>query len=108
MSQMQNQDAANRLAQSALQEAYGTCNNVYTSVDNTRDSLRGAWQGAAANKYFEALVLWLEELRLITNEMNGFISTFGGTVNTMHAMEDSNVIQASSWTSALNPNQAGV
>ncbi|RCV48553.1 WXG100 family type VII secretion target [Marinitenerispora sediminis] len=107
MSQMQNLDQANQLAAAAMETSHTTCNNVYTSVDSTRDQLRGSWQGAASNKYGEALVMWLEELRLITNEMNGFIGTFGGTVRTMHAMEDQNIVEGSSWNRTLNPNSAG-
>ncbi|WP_304455303.1 WXG100 family type VII secretion target [Nocardiopsis sp. YSL2] len=100
-----NTDEANRLAKEAMDEAHTTCNNVYTQVDGTRDVLRSSWHGAAANKYSEALVGWLEELRLITNDMNRMIGTFGGTVNAMHATEDANLLEGSRWMADLNPNQ---
>ncbi|GAB3208492.1 WXG100 family type VII secretion target [Marinactinospora thermotolerans] len=104
MNQMQNLDAANQQAADALETSHTTCNNVYTSVDAARDTLRGSWAGGAANKYFEALALWLEELRIITNEMNNMIGNYGGTVQQMHAVEDENIVQASSWNNVLNPN----
>ncbi|MFI6576137.1 hypothetical protein ACIBFB_10055 [Nocardiopsis sp. NPDC050513] len=100
-------EQANGIAQEAMTEAHTTCNTVYTNVDGTRDTLRASWHGAAANKYSEALVGWLEELRLITNDMNQMIGTFGGTVNAMHNAEDSNLVEGSRWMSDLNPNQAG-
>jgi uncharacterized protein YukE len=102
-----NTDEGNRQAQEAMSAAHTTCNRVYTEVDNTRDTLRASWHGAAANKYSEALVGWLEELRLITNDMNQMIGTFGGTVNAMHATEDANLLEGSQWMADLNPNQAG-
>ncbi|WP_121183581.1 hypothetical protein [Nocardiopsis sp. Huas11] len=88
-----------------MTEAHTTCNNVYTQIDSTRDVLRASWHGAAANKYSEALVGWLEELRLITNDMNQMIGTFGGTVNAMHSTEDANLLEGSRWMADLNPNQ---
>ncbi|MBB6119147.1 WXG100 family type VII secretion target [Nocardiopsis algeriensis] len=102
-----NTEEANRIAQEAMSEAYNNCRSIYTSVDNTRDQLRVSWRGAAANSYFEALVLWLEELRLITNDMNRMIGTFGGTVQQMLQTEDQAVLTGSSWIGELNPNQSG-
>ncbi|MCP3017083.1 hypothetical protein [Nocardiopsis dassonvillei] len=108
MSQMtQTTDDGERLAQEAMSEAHAKCNEVYTSVDATRDKLRASWQGAASNSYSEAVVAWLEELRLITNDMNRMIGTFGGTVQAMHSTEDANIIAGSRWINELNPNQAG-
>ncbi|WP_028649445.1 hypothetical protein [Nocardiopsis sp. CNT312] len=101
-----NTDWANNIAQEAMTEAHGTCNNIYTQVDSTRDTLRVSWQGAASNRYSEALVGWLEELRLITNDMNNMIGVFGGTVQSMHNAEDFGVLEGSRWASELNPNQA--
>ncbi|MCY9784010.1 hypothetical protein KIK06_08905 [Nocardiopsis sp. EMB25] len=99
-----NTEQANGIAQEAMTEAHTTCNNVYSNVDGTRDTLRASWHGAAANKYSEALVGWLEELRLITNDMNQMIGTFGGTVQAMHSAEDMNLVEGSRWMSDLNPN----
>ncbi len=100
-------DEAERIAQEAMTEAHSNCNTIYTNVDNTRDKLRASWQGAASNKYSEAVVGWLEELRLITNDMNQMIGTFGGTVHAMHATEDAAVLTGSRWMDELNPNQSG-
>jgi uncharacterized protein YukE len=107
MSRTRSTDEANRIAQEAMQEAHSGCNSIYQNVDNTRDQLRGSWQGAASNRYSEALVGWLEELRLITNDMNQMIGTFGGTVQAMHNVEDQAVLTGSRWFDDLNPNQAG-
>ncbi|WP_150242765.1 hypothetical protein [Nocardiopsis quinghaiensis] len=90
-----------------MSEAHTSCNSIYTNVDDVRDRLRQAWKGPAAERYSEAVILWLEELRLITNDMNQMIGTFGGTVRAMHAVEDQAVIDGSQWISQLNPNQAG-
>ncbi|MFL1379615.1 MULTISPECIES: hypothetical protein [unclassified Nocardiopsis] len=106
MSTMRNTDEANRIASEAMAEAHGRCDSVYTRVDAARDALRPGWQGGAGNTYSEALVLWLEELRLITNGMNQMVETFGGTVNAMHTVEDTNILESSSWINQLNPNQA--
>lgn len=107
MSRTRSTDEANRLAQEAMQEAYTECNKIYRNVDDTRDGLRGSWQGAASNRYSEALVGWLEELRLITNDMNQMIGTFGGTVQAMNAVEDQAILTGSRWMDDLNPNQSG-
>ncbi|NKZ00965.1 hypothetical protein HGB44_25325 [Nocardiopsis dassonvillei subsp. albirubida] len=92
-----------------MTEAYNNCNTIYTNVDHTRDRLRASWQGAASNSYSEAVVGWLEELRLITNDMNRMIGTYGGTVHAMHATEDAAVITGSRWINELNltDNQPG-
>jgi WXG100 family type VII secretion target len=100
-------DEAERQAQSAMSTAHSECNRIYTNVDSTRDRLRASWQGAAANSYSEAVAGWLEELRLITNDMNRMIGTYGGTVHAMHATEDAALITGSRWMSELNPNQSG-
>ena len=50
---------------------------------------------------------WLEELRLITNDMNQMIGTYGGSVQAMHQAEDSAIISGSRWMGDLNPNQSG-
>lgn len=107
MSRTRSTDEANRIAQEAMQEAHTQCNNIYQNVDDTRDGLRASWQGAASNRYSEALVGWLEELRLITNDMNQMIGTFGGTVQAMNATEDQAILTGSRWMDDLNPNQAG-
>lgn len=107
MSRTRSTDEANRLAQEAMTTAHSQCNNIYTNVDDLRDGLRASWQGAASNRYSEALVGWLEELRLITNDMNQMIGTFGGTVQEMHAAEDMAIVTGSRWFDDLNPNQAG-
>lgn len=107
MQRTRSTDEANRLAQEAMQEAHTQCNSIYQNVDNTRDQLRGSWHGAASNRYSEALVGWLEELRLITNDMNQMIGTFGGTVQAMNATEDQAVLDGSRWADDLNPNQSG-
>nr|WP_223839800.1 hypothetical protein [Nocardiopsis deserti] len=103
----QTTDDGERQAQEAMAEAHAKCNEVYNYVDSARDKLRASWQGAASNSYSEAVVGWLEELRLITNDMNRMIGTFGGTVQAMHSTEDANVIAGSRWMEALNTNQAG-
>ncbi|MFL1376763.1 MULTISPECIES: hypothetical protein [unclassified Nocardiopsis] len=100
-------DEANRIAQEAMTEAHTACNRIYREVDDTRDGLRTSWQGAASNRYSEALVGWLEELRLITNDMNQMIGTFGGTVQAMNATEDQAILTGSRWMDDLNPNQGG-
>lgn len=107
MSRTRNTDEANRLAQEAMTEAHTQCNNIYTNVDDLRDGLRTSWQGAASNRYSEALTGWLEELRLITNDMNQMIGTFGGTVQAMHQAEDMAIVTGSRWIDDLNPNQSG-
>ncbi|MCK9874027.1 hypothetical protein [Nocardiopsis dassonvillei] len=105
MAQMtQTTDDGERLAQEAMMNAHAKCNEVYTQVDAARDKLRASWQGAASNSYSEAVVGWLEELRLITNDMNQMIGTFGGTVQAMHSTEDANIISGSRWMEALNTN----
>ncbi|MGW9350128.1 hypothetical protein SAMN05421803_1314 [Nocardiopsis flavescens] len=106
MSTMRNTDEANRIASEAMTEAHGRCDSVYVRVDAARDALRAGWQGGASNTYSEALVLWLEELRLITNGMSRMVETFGGTVQSMHAVEDTNTLEGSALISQLNPNQA--
>lgn len=107
MSRTRSTDEANRLAQEAMAESHTQCNNIYTNVDNLRDELRTSWHGAASNKYSEALVGWLEELRLITNDMGQMIETFGGTVHSMHGAEDQAILDGSRWMDTLNPNQPG-
>ena len=107
MTRTRNTDEANRLAQEAMTEAHTQCNNIYTNVDDLRDGLRASWHGAASNRYSEALVGWLEELRLITNDMNQMIGTYGGSVQAMHQAEDSAIISGSRWMGDLNPNQSG-
>ncbi|MEV6820002.1 hypothetical protein AB0M72_14720 [Nocardiopsis dassonvillei] len=105
MAQMtQTTDDGERLAQEEMMKAHAKCNEVYTQVDAARDKLRASWQGAASNSYSEAVVGWLEELRLITNDMNQMIGTFGGTVQAMHSTEDANIISGSRWMEALNTN----
>ena len=107
MSDMRNTERANQIAREAMEEAHSTCNTVYTQIDYARDFLRANWTGQAASTYDDALILWLEELRLITNDMSNMIGVFGGTVREMRSMEDQNVVQGSSWMQDLNPNQAG-
>lgn len=107
MSRTRNTDEANRLAQEAMTEAHTQCNNIYTNVDDLRDGLRASWHGAASNRYSEALVGWLEELRLITNDMNQMIGTYGGTVQAMNQAEDTAIVTGSRWMDDLNPNQPG-
>ncbi len=107
MSQMRNTERANKIAREAMEQAHTTCQNVYNQIDYARDFLRANWTGAAASTYDDALILWLEELRLIINDMSNMIGKFGGTVRAMVAMEDENVVQGSSWLKDLNPNQAG-
>ncbi|WP_017572556.1 WXG100 family type VII secretion target [Nocardiopsis halotolerans] len=101
----QTTDDAERRAQAAMSEAYQECDAIYHKVDDTRDRLRQAWQGAAANAYSEAITGWLEELRLITNDMNRMIETYGGTVHAMHATEDAAIVAGSRWNELLNPTQ---
>ncbi|TDQ44659.1 WXG100 family type VII secretion target [Actinorugispora endophytica] len=103
MSDMQATERANNIAREAMETAHTECNRVYTHVDGIRDDLRTSWQGAASNRYSEALVSWLEELRLITNDMSTMIGTFGGTVREMQQMEDTNIIEGSGWMDDLNP-----
>lgn len=107
MTRTRNTDEANRLAQEAMSEAHTQCNNIYKNVDDLRDGLRASWHGAASNRYSEALVGWLEELRLITNDMNQMIGTYGGTVQAMHQAEDTAIVTGSRWMDDLNPNQSG-
>ncbi|MEV2275679.1 hypothetical protein AB0I72_08835 [Nocardiopsis sp. NPDC049922] len=97
---------ANNIAREAMSEAHKNCTDTYARVDDTRDTLRMSWQGAASNKYSEALVGWLEELRLITNDMNNMVGVFGGTVQAMHNVEDTAILTGSRWADELNPNQA--
>ncbi|MEY9213887.1 hypothetical protein NI17_022470 [Thermobifida halotolerans] len=106
-SNMRNTERANQLAKDAMTEAHGTCSTVYTQIDYARDFLRMNWTGHASSTYDDALILWLEELRLITNDMNNMIELFGGTERAMIAMEDENTVMGSSWLKDLNPNQAG-
>ena len=107
MSMMRSTDQAMRTGRDAMETAHTTCTGVYTSVDGVRDLLGGNWQGGAASQYDTALVKWLEELRLITNDMNDMIGILGGTERNFHAMEDENMVTAN-WISQLNPNQSDV
>ncbi|WP_017544366.1 WXG100 family type VII secretion target [Nocardiopsis prasina] len=107
MSMMRSTDQAMRTGRDAMETAHTTCNGVYTGVDGVRDLLGGNWQGGAATQYDTALVKWLEELRLITNDMNDMIGILGGTERNFHAMEDENMLSAN-WITQLNPNQADV
>ncbi|WP_017627752.1 WXG100 family type VII secretion target [Nocardiopsis chromatogenes] len=97
-------DQAMREGKDAMETAHSTCNGIYTQVDSTRDMLGGNWQGGAAARYDTALVKWLEELRLITNDMNDMIGILGGTERNFHEMEDANMVTAD-WAAQLNPNQ---
>ncbi|GLU50466.1 hypothetical protein [Nocardiopsis ansamitocini] len=100
-------EQANATARAAMESAYNTCNRSYQFVDGIRDNVRVNWGGAASRTYLEALALWLEELRLITNGMNEMVGAFGGTVQEMAQMEDQAIMEGSSWLKELNPNQAG-
>ncbi|WP_236567632.1 MULTISPECIES: hypothetical protein [unclassified Nocardiopsis] len=102
-----NTEEGNRIAHDAMSAAHTECNRIYSNVDSTRDTLRMSWHGAASNKYSEALVGWLDELRLITNDMNQMIVTFGGTERSMVATEDEAILTGSRWMNDLNPNQPG-
>ncbi|WP_017574387.1 WXG100 family type VII secretion target [Nocardiopsis kunsanensis] len=107
MSMMRSTDQAMRTGRDAMETAHGTCNGVYTTVDAVRDQLGGSWRGGAATQYDTALVKWLEELRLITNDMNDMIGILGGTERNFHDMEDENLVMAD-WIKDLNPNQGDV
>ncbi|WP_049578893.1 WXG100 family type VII secretion target [Nocardiopsis sp. SBT366] len=107
MSMMRSTDQAMRTGRDAMETAHTTCNGVYTNVDSVRDLLGGNWQGGAASQYDTALVKWLEELRLITNDMNDMIGILGGTERNFNAMEDENMVTAN-WITQLNPNQGDV
>lgn len=107
MSMMRSTDQAMRVGRDAMETAHSTCNGVYTTVDAVRDQLRGSWKGGAATKYETALAKWLEEVRLITNDMNDMIGTLGGTERNFHNMEDENLVSAD-WIKDLNPNQNDV
>ncbi|WP_017591952.1 WXG100 family type VII secretion target [Nocardiopsis potens] len=107
MSDFKSSDEAMRTGRDAMETAHSTCNGIYTRVDTVRDMLGGNWQGGAAMRYDTALVKWLEELRLITNDMNNMIGMLGGTERSFNAMEDENMVTAD-WSSALNPNQRDV
>ncbi|MDA0567657.1 hypothetical protein LG943_25525 [Streptomonospora sp. S1-112] len=105
MADMRNTETANRIARVAMENAHSTCNSIYTRIDSARDQLRPSWQGDASTVYQEAMVQWLEELRLITNDMSAKIGEWGGTTRAMHTTEDSNLQLSSSWMGQLNPNQ---
>ncbi|WP_017607067.1 WXG100 family type VII secretion target [Nocardiopsis xinjiangensis] len=105
MSMMRSTDQAMRTGHDAMETAHSTCNGVYTTVDAVRDQLGGSWRGGAATQYDTALVKWLEELRLITNDMNDMIGILGGTERNFHEMEDENLVMAN-WIKDLNPNQS--
>ena len=104
MSMMRSTDQAMRTGHDAMETAHSTCNGVYTTVDAVRDQLGGSWRGGAATQYDTALVKWLEELRLVTNDMNDMIGILGGTERNFHEMEDENLVMAN-WIKDLNPNQ---
>ncbi|GAA1780410.1 MULTISPECIES: WXG100 family type VII secretion target [Streptomonospora] len=103
--QTRSTEEANRLALEAMTDAHTTCNNVYSRVDSARDSLRPSWKGDASTVYQEALVQWLEELRLIVNDMGRKMEQWGGTSTKMRDTEDTNLVTSSRWMNDLNPNQ---
>ncbi len=96
---------ANDTALSAMQDAYEKCQRSYTAVDSTRDELRASWQGDASTVYQEALIKWLEELRLLVNDMGQKQEQWGGTTHQMYDTEDTNLVTSSRWMQELNPNQ---
>ncbi|WP_067972408.1 WXG100 family type VII secretion target [Nocardiopsis trehalosi] len=95
---------ANNQAMAAMEETHTKCQGSYNNVDSIRDGLRGGWAGDASTIYQEAMVKWLEELRLLINDMNSKIGEWGGTSTAMINVEDQNLVASSRWMSDLNPN----
>ncbi|GAB3451749.1 hypothetical protein GCM10027570_29060 [Streptomonospora sediminis] len=100
--QTTNTQGGNNTALEALHQARDKCEKAYTNVDATRDQLRGGWAGDASTVYQEAMVQWLDQLRLTINDMNQKIDSWGGTATKMYDTEDSNLATSGRWSDALN------
>lgn len=100
--QTTNTQQGNNTALEALHQARDKCERAYINVDATRDKLRGGWSGDASTVYQEAMVQWLDQLRLTINDMNQKIDSWGGTATKMYDTEDSNLLTGSSWAGELN------
>ncbi|MGW1835233.1 WXG100 family type VII secretion target [Streptomyces sp. BBFR2] len=92
-----------QVAAKAIDNTHVSCQNIHSSVENSKIALAGTWTGNASGGFGDALATWQTQLKGLMDSLQAMGDQLGGTRNNFTTNESDNLGLTKHWVSQTNP-----